>query len=106
MSDLLSDLLAVLQRHGWTAPSGTASPRPASSGPVFPPYGRSKGMPVAGASAADLAYYASGCERSLADPGKARWHDKERSLLEAIRDEQAKAGPPPHTDADAPVEPF
>ncbi len=58
-----------------------ASPTP---GAVFPPYGRSKGLPVAGASAGDLQFYRSGCERTLADPEKARFHEKERALLAAI----------------------
>ena len=85
-----------------------AAPR-AFGGPVFPPYGRSKGQPIAGASAQDLAFYASGCERILDDPAKSRWHEKELALLTAIRDEQAKQNapvqrdePPPLTDADIP----
>ena len=85
-----------------------AAPR-AFGGPVFPPYGRSKGQPIAGASAQDLAFYASGCERNLDDPAKSRWHEKELALLTAIRDEQAKQNapvqrdePPPLTDADIP----
>lgn len=70
-----------------------AAARPAATGgPVFPPYGRSKGMPVAGASAGDLDYYAQGCQRTLDDPAKARWHEKERALLDAIRAEQVKNG--------------
>jgi hypothetical protein len=51
---------------------------------VFPPYGRSKGAPIAGATMQDLEYYASGSRRTLADPAKARWHDKERQMLAAI----------------------
>ena len=66
-----------------------AAPR-ATGGPVFPPYGRSKGQPVAGASAGDLEYYAAGCQRTLDDPAKARWHEKERALLDAIKAEQKK----------------
>jgi hypothetical protein len=72
-----------------------AVPRGASAnadGPVFPPYGRSKGAPVAGASMQDLEYYASGCRRTLNDPNKARWHDKERQLLAAIEAEIARQG--------------
>lgn len=89
----------------------------ADSGMVFPPYGRSKGMPVTGASMQDLEFYANGCRRTLADPGKARWHDKERVLLAAIEAEIARQqgggggsddpGPddshiPPPSDDDAP----
>jgi hypothetical protein len=101
------------------APRAAAS-RPASGGSsdggmVFPPYGRSKGMPVRGGSMQDLEYYANGCKRTLNDPSKSRWHDKERILLAAIEAEIARQGgsggdgghggsdgPPPHSDEDAP----
>jgi single-strand DNA-binding protein len=69
--------------------------RPAAggtSGMVFPPYGRSKGQPVAGASLQDLEFYAAGARRSLADPAKSRWHDKEGALLAAIEAELARQG--------------
>jgi len=69
-----------------------APPPPADGGMVFPPYGRSKGAPVAGASMQDLEYYAGGCRRTLNDPGKSRWHDKERQLLAAIEAEIARQG--------------
>jgi hypothetical protein len=59
---------------------------------VFPPYGRSRGLPIRGASAQDLDFYATGARRTLADPGKARFHDKERTLLGAIEAEQARQG--------------
>lgn len=79
---------------------------------VFPNYGRSKGMPVSGASMQDLEFYANGCRRTLSDPGKSRWHDKERVLLAAIEAEIERQrgggggggydddGIPPPTDAD------
>ena len=90
------------------------SRRRASAGePVFPPYGRSKGAPIAGATMQDLEYYANGCRRTLDDPGKSRWHEKERVLLAAIEAEirRQKGGsssvsdgsePPPPGDEDAP----
>ena len=62
----------------------------AGDGMVFPPYGRSKGAPVAGASMQDLEFYASGCRRTLGDASKSRWHDKERVLLAAIEAEIAR----------------
>lgn len=89
------------------ASGGSASRAPAppsgGGGLVFPPYGRSKGMPIAGASMQDLDFYANGCRRTLADPGKARWHDKERQLLAAIEEEIGRqrgggAGGPPDDD--------
>jgi len=81
--------------------------RPGAAAPtVFPPYGRSKGAPIAGASVADLEYYASGARSTLANPGKARFHDKERQLLAVIEAELARQrgedGPPPFGDDDAP----
>jgi len=83
--------------------------RPAAShdtGLVFPPYGRSKGAPVAGASVQDLEFYISGCRRTLDDPAKSRWHEKERVLLAALEAELARqqggggggSGPPDDYD--------
>jgi hypothetical protein len=97
---------------GGAAPSVSAGRRPAAApapmgGMVFPPYGRSKGQPVAGASMQDLEFYAGGCRRTLNDPSKARFHDKERQLLAAIEEEMARQGggggsdgPPPRGDDD------
>ncbi|ATB29548.1 hypothetical protein [Melittangium boletus] len=77
---------------------------------VFPNYGRSKGGPIQGASMGDLEYYANGARRSLGDPSKSRWHDRERQLLAAIEAEIARQRggdfgggdnePPPHGDDD------
>lgn len=93
----------------------SAAPRAgggAPSGLVFPNYGRSKGLPVSGASIGDLEFYANGARRTLNDPGKQRFHDKERQLLAAIEAEIARQGggsgdgdhdgPPPPGDGDAP----
>ena len=62
----------------------------------------------------DLDFYANGSRRSLSDPTKARFHDKERVLLAAIEAEIARQGGgggsgghdmsqiPPPGDEDAP----
>jgi hypothetical protein len=114
------------------APASAPAPRRMSTGGgasggagdagVFPNYGRSKGGPIRGATLQDLEYYANGARRSLGDPSKARWHDKERALLAAIEAEIARQRgegggdedrggsssgmdenePPPHTDDDIP----
>jgi hypothetical protein len=108
------------------SPARRASAPSADGGMVFPPYGRSKGLPVAGAAVSDLEFYKNGCERTLGDPAKARWHDKERVLLAAIEaelarqrgdsggsnyDDEGSSGsappdddfrPPPHSDDDIP----
>jgi len=79
-----------------TTPDSAAARRPAASssggaeGTVFPPYGRSRGAPIAGASTQDLEFYISGSRRSLDDPSKARWHEKERVLLAAMEAELAR----------------
>jgi hypothetical protein len=81
------------------APSG-------ERGMVFPPYGRSKGAPIAGATVQDLEYYISGSRRSLDDPSKSRWHDKERVLLAAMEAEleRQRAGEGSSRDAPPPDE--
>jgi hypothetical protein len=72
-----------------TAParSTRAASGSGDGGMVFPPYGRSKGAPIAGASTQDLEFYINGCRRTLDDPAKSRWHDKERVLLAALEAE-------------------
>lgn len=85
-------------------PAQLSAPRPAPSGngATFPNYGRAKNQPVAGAQIGDLEYYAAGCRRTLDDPAKSRWHDKERALLSAIEAEIARqsggGGPVSHDD--------
>lgn len=85
-----------------------AAAKPAANGePVFPPYGRNKGGAIVGASIQDLEFYANGARRSLGDPSKERFHDKERALLGAIEAEIARQGgvsdaPPPSDGGDLP----
>lgn len=79
-----------------TTPDSAPARRPAASAPsggdgmVFPPYGRSRGAPIAGATIQDLEFYIGGSRRSLDDPSKARWHEKERVLLAAMEAELAR----------------
>jgi hypothetical protein len=80
------DAAAAAPRRA-AAPAGGGG---GGDGMVFPNYGRSKGAPIHGASMQDLEYYANGARRSLADPSKSRWHDKERQLLSAIEAEMAR----------------
>lgn len=80
--------------------AGPARPAPARRGPsdpskwptAFPNYGKSKGAPIFGATLQDLEYYANGARRSLADPAKERFHEKEGALLDAIEAEIARQG--------------
>ncbi|MFN0064481.1 MAG: hypothetical protein ACKVPX_18415 [Myxococcaceae bacterium] len=72
--------------------AGGAYYTPGEPPSVFPPYGRSKGAQIAGASIQDLEFYANGARRSLGDPSKARFHEKERALLAVIEAEMARQG--------------
>ena len=76
--------------------AGGAAPRRASAAPgdaptVFPPYGRSKGLPIRGASAQDLEFYATGARRTLADPGEGALP---RQGAGAAGGHRGRAGPP------------
>jgi hypothetical protein len=62
----------------------------APNGAVFPNYGKAKGQPIHGASQTDLEYYLNGAKRTLADPGKARFHETEAKLVAAIEAELAR----------------
>jgi hypothetical protein len=117
--DAASAPASAPRRAAGGAPSGGGG-----DGGLFPNYGRSKGGPIRGATMQDLEYYANGARRSLADPSKSRWHDKERALLASIEAEISRqrggggggdegrgsssssgmdeSEPPPHTDDDIP----
>lgn len=78
-----------------------------TSAPVLPAYGRRKGEPILGAPIADLEWYAGNCRKSLADPGKSRWHDREREMLAKLEAEIARQGgnvAPPQTADGLPVD--
>jgi hypothetical protein len=94
MSDreLLEAIFIKLSMRETSAPRSaetraSAPTQAGAGGACFPPYGRSKGQPVSGASMGDLEFYRNGCLRTLGDPAKSRWHDKERTLLAAIEAE-------------------
>lgn len=74
---------------------GTPRPAPkpaAQSGAKFPNYGTAKNQPVAGATKRDLEFYRGGCVRTLADPSKSNFHERDRQLLAAIDDELSRHG--------------
>ena len=92
-----------IQLGALTTGKPIAVPAAGAPGAVLPPYGRSKGMPILGAPAGDLKFYANGCRRTLGDPAKSKFHEKERGTLAAlqaemkrqgIEDEGAQSGPP------------
>jgi hypothetical protein len=89
----LGDLTIGSQAEAAPAYGRPSAPAPLGPGglpTVFPNYGRSKAAPIRGASQQDLEYYANGARRSLDDPSKERFHDKERALLAAIDQELAR----------------
>lgn len=104
------------ERGGFAAAPRAAPPSGGGGGGggmLLPNYGRSKGQPIFGASLQDLEFYANGSRRSLADPSKARFHEKEKVMLAALEAEIARQrggapeGPPsdevpPPGDEDAP----
>ena len=67
-----------------------AAPRPASSGGGSPvvKFGRDKGRALADVD--DLTWYRAAIARSVADPDKAQYHDRNIADLAAIDDEIAR----------------
>ena len=84
--------LAKIAEGGGRVASGAPAP---SGGATFPPYGKSAGGAVAGATLNDLRFYAHGCVRSIENPDKVRFHAKERALLAAINAELQRQGEKP-----------
>lgn len=70
--------------------SSGASSGGGGGGAVFPNYGRSKGQHIFGAQMRELEYYAANARKSIADPSKARWREKEEALLAALEAEIAR----------------
>lgn len=72
-------------------------------------FGSGKGKTAAQLDDGSLDWYAKRARESLADPGKAKFHDKERLWLASLEAEMKLRaaggvvdGPPPHGDEDAP----
>lgn len=83
-------IVAAIQASQMSARQVTVSPPNPSGGLTLPNYGRKRGEPISGCPISDLEYYANGCRRTLDDPAKSRWHEKERALLAAIQAEIAR----------------
>jgi hypothetical protein len=103
----LERIAAALERGGGAGAGAAATSGNGAGGLCFPAYGKSKGQQVKGARKGDLEFYKNGCLRTLRDPGKSRFHAKERQLLAAINtelglaadagleDDGGSEGPPP-----------
>ena len=77
----------------WETTATAAKPSTGgATGAVFPNFGSSKGESIHGASERNLRYYAHAAMRTLADPAKERWHDKERTMLAAYVNELERQG--------------
>jgi hypothetical protein len=83
----------AIQLEGGAVKVSSPAPTSFSSGgepSIFPPYGRSKGQPIRGATMTDLEFYLSGSKRSLADASKERFHAKERLMVAALEAEMSR----------------
>lgn len=74
------------------APAARPAATGGATGAVFPNFGSSKGEPIHGASERNLRFYAHASMRTLGDSEKARFHDKERTMLAAYVNELERQG--------------
>lgn len=63
-----------------------------ASGAVFPPFGRRKGQPIAGCDLENLEWYRAAVQKSVDDPARAQWREKNQAVLDAIEAEIARQG--------------
>lgn len=70
----------------------TSSGGAPASGMTFPPFGRSKGLPIHGADMESLEWYGRAIQQSVDDPSKARWRDRNQQVLDAINAEIIRQG--------------
>lgn len=88
-----AEALAAAFPGVWETPTQNAAPKASGGGAgTFPPFGQSKGEPIHGASERTLRFYAGAALRSLSDPSKERFHDKERASLAAYVNELERQG--------------
>jgi hypothetical protein len=59
---------------------------------VFPPFGRKKGQPIAGCDLENLEWYRGAIQRSVDDPQRANFREKNQAVLDAIEAEIARQG--------------
>lgn len=65
---------------------------PAASGAVFPPFGRKRGQPIAGCDLENLEWYRGVVQKSVNDPDKSRFREKNQEVLDAIEAEITRQG--------------
>jgi hypothetical protein len=76
----------------YAPPPPAARPAGAATG-VTLAFGNAKGMDASMAPTADLVTYAKALEKSVADPAKAQWAQRNSQQLAVIRGELARRGP-------------
>lgn len=64
----------------------------ATGGAVFPPFGRKKGQPIVGCDLENLEWYRGAIQRSVDDPARANFREKNQAVLDAIEAEIARQG--------------
>lgn len=67
-------------------PPAVATPAKSRSG-FLVPFGKSQGTPIEDATKKDLQYLEGSLSRSVDDPEKAQWREKNQALLDGIRAE-------------------
>lgn len=93
---VLGGTLGIGPSEGPARASGASSADESSGartvGPQFPPFGRMKGKLIRGAPLRDLEWYSEAVRRSVEDPSKARWRDKNEDMLRDLEAEIARHG--------------
>lgn len=99
-SDLIKlgiDVSKLPKRADFETHSGGSSAGP--DGEMTVAFGKQKGMKISELPDRDLAWYIEASKKSIADPEKAKWKDKEQKRLDSMLAEQEKrkapATPPP-----------
>lgn len=63
-----------------------------ASGAVLPPFGRKRGQPIAGCDLENLEWYRGVVQKSVDDPDKARFRERNQEVLSAIEAEIVRQG--------------
>lgn len=84
---VLGGTLGIGPSEGPARAAGASSGGGGRDGGTFPPFGRMKGKLIRGAPLSDLEWYSEAVRRSVEDPTKARWRDKNEEMLRNLEAE-------------------